>query len=102
MDHIPCVLMRGGSSKGLFFLAESLPDDTVARDRLLLAAMGSPDLRQIDGMGGGNDLSSKVVIVARDFQNMLVIVDQSVRVLIRWAAHSARNSEQEIPQTFSV
>ncbi|NMG28944.1 4-oxalomesaconate tautomerase [Aromatoleum evansii] len=64
MDHIPCVLMRGGSSKGLFFLAESLPDDTTARDRLLLAAMGSPDLRQIDGMGGGNDLSSKVVIVA--------------------------------------
>ncbi|WP_339379989.1 4-oxalomesaconate tautomerase [Aromatoleum evansii] len=58
------MLMRGGSSKGLFFLAESLPDDTTARDRLLLAAMGSPDLRQIDGMGGGNDLSSKVVIVA--------------------------------------
>lgn len=64
MDHIPCVLMRGGSSKGLFFLAENLPDDTATRDRLLLAAMGSPDLRQIDGMGGGNDLSSKVVIVA--------------------------------------
>ncbi|HJV28755.1 MAG TPA: 4-oxalomesaconate tautomerase [Aromatoleum sp.] len=64
MDHIPCVLMRGGSSKGLFFLAENLPEDPAARDRLLLAAMGSPDLRQIDGMGGGNDLSSKVVIVA--------------------------------------
>nr|NMF97507.1 4-oxalomesaconate tautomerase [Aromatoleum toluolicum] len=64
MDHIPCVLMRGGSSKGLFFLAENLPEDRSARDCLLLAAMGSPDLRQIDGMGGGNDLSSKVVIVA--------------------------------------
>jgi hypothetical protein len=56
--------MRGGSSKGLFFLARDLPDDVSARDRLLLAAMGSPDVRQIDGMGGGNDLSSKVVIVA--------------------------------------
>ncbi len=64
MNRIPCVLMRGGSSKGLFFLAEHLPDDEVARNRLLLAAMGSPDVRQIDGMGGGNDLSSKVVIVA--------------------------------------
>lgn len=64
MNSIPCVLMRGGSSKGLFFRAESLPEDPVSRDRLLLAAMGSPDVRQIDGMGGGNDLSSKVVIVA--------------------------------------
>ena len=64
MNPIPCVLMRGGSSKGLFFLARDLPDDVPARDRLLLAAMGSPDVRQIDGMGGGNDLSSKVVIVA--------------------------------------
>lgn len=64
MNRIPCVLMRGGSSKGLFFLAEHLPSDEVARNRLLLAAMGSPDVRQIDGMGGGNDLSSKVVIVA--------------------------------------
>jgi 2-methylaconitate cis-trans-isomerase PrpF len=63
VDGIPCVLMRGGSSKGLFFRAESLPEDVAARDRLLLAAMGSPDIRQIDGMGGGNDLSSKVVIV---------------------------------------
>lgn len=64
MNDIPCVLMRGGSSKGLFFLARDLPADATMRDRLLLAAMGSPDLRQIDGMGGGNDLSSKVVIVA--------------------------------------
>lgn len=64
MDVIPCVLMRGGSSKGLFFKAESLPADPAMRDRMLLAAMGSPDIRQIDGMGGGNDLSSKVVIVA--------------------------------------
>ncbi|MGQ7847004.1 2-methylaconitate cis-trans isomerase PrpF family protein [Granulosicoccus sp. 3-233] len=63
MRCIPCVLMRGGSSKGLFFLAQDLPTATDERDRLLLAAMGSPDLRQIDGMGGGDSQSSKVVIV---------------------------------------
>lgn len=66
--RIPCVLMRGGSSKGLFFLAKDLPADPAARDRLLLAAMGSPDARQIDGMGGGNDHSSKVVIVGPSLQ----------------------------------
>lgn len=64
MQSIPCVLMRGGSSKGLFFLAGDLPAPVSERDRVLLAAMGSPDLRQIDGMGGGDDQSSKVVIVA--------------------------------------
>ena len=66
--HIPCVLMRGGSSKGLFFFAKDLPSDPQARDRMLLAAMGSPDARQIDGMGGGNDHSSKVVIVGPSSQ----------------------------------
>lgn len=60
---IPCILMRGGSSKGLFFLASDLPRDPEMRNRVLLAAMGSPDTRQIDGMGGGDDLTSKVVIV---------------------------------------
>lgn len=65
MRGVPCVLMRGGSSKGLFFLASDLPADAAARDRLLLAAMGSPDRRQIDGLGGGDDQTSKVMIVAR-------------------------------------
>lgn len=60
--------MRGGSSKGLFFFAKDLPADPAARDRMLLAAMGSPDARQIDGMGGGNDHSSKVVIVGPSAQ----------------------------------
>lgn len=66
--QIPCVLMRGGSSKGLFFLAKDLPAAPAARDRVLLAAMGSPDIRQIDGMGGGNAHSSKVVIVGPSSQ----------------------------------
>jgi 2-methylaconitate cis-trans-isomerase PrpF len=63
LRRIPCVLMRGGSSKGLFFLASDLPERRVERDRVLLAVMGSPDVRQIDGLGGGDDQSSKVVIV---------------------------------------
>lgn len=61
---IPCTLMRGGTSKGPFFLRQDLPEDVAARDRLLLAAMGSPDVRQIDGVGGADPLTSKVGIVS--------------------------------------
>ncbi len=62
---VPATVMRGGTSKGLYFIKEDLPDDTTARDRLLLDAMGSPDPRQIDGMGGAHPLTSKVAIVSR-------------------------------------
>ena len=62
---IACTLMRGGTSKGAYFLAEDLPADTGARDRVLLAVMGSPDPRQIDGIGGADPLTSKVAIVSR-------------------------------------
>ena len=62
---IPCTLMRGGTSKGPFFLASDLPGDAQLRDRVLLAAMGSPDARQIDGVGGADPLTSKVAIVSR-------------------------------------
>lgn len=61
---IPCTLMRGGTSKGAYFLASDLPADTAARDRVLLAVMGSPDPRQIDGVGGADPLTSKVAIVS--------------------------------------
>ncbi len=61
---IPCTVMRGGTSKGLYFRVEDLPSDTTTRDRVLLAAMGSPDIRQIDGMGGAHPLTSKIAIVA--------------------------------------
>lgn len=60
---IPCMLMRGGTSKGPFFLASDLPEDVATRDQVLLSVMGSPDIRQIDGIGGGNTLTSKAVIV---------------------------------------
>ena len=49
---IPCLLMRGGTSKAACFLADDLPSDPAQRDAVLLAAMGSPDARQIDGIGG--------------------------------------------------
>ncbi|HEX3463739.1 MAG TPA: 4-oxalomesaconate tautomerase [Candidatus Elarobacter sp.] len=61
---IRCTLMRGGTSKGPFFLASDLPSDQQTRDRVLLAAMGSPDVRQIDGIGGADTLTSKVAIVS--------------------------------------
>jgi 4-oxalomesaconate tautomerase len=56
--------MRGGTSKGLYCRAEDLPGDRRARDRVLLAAMGSPDPRQIDGLGGAHPLTSKVAVVS--------------------------------------
>ena len=61
---IPCMLIRGGTSKGAYFLARDLPADVAARDRVLLAVMGSPDKRQIDGLGGAHPLTSKTAIVA--------------------------------------
>lgn len=65
LKAIPCTVMRGGTSKGLYFHADALPRERAARDRVLLAAMGSPDVRQIDGMGGAHPLTSKVAIVSR-------------------------------------
>ncbi|HEY4038511.1 MAG TPA: 4-oxalomesaconate tautomerase [Burkholderiaceae bacterium] len=61
---IPCLLMRGGTSKGPFFKASDLPPDVATRDRVLLAAMGSPDPRQIDGLGGAHPLTSKAAIIS--------------------------------------
>lgn len=62
--RIRCMLMRGGTSKGAYFLASDLPSDPAVRERVLLAVMGSPDPRQIDGIGGADPLTSKVAIVS--------------------------------------
>jgi 4-oxalomesaconate tautomerase len=62
---IRCMMMRGGTSKGAYFLAKDLPADQASRDALLLALMGSPDPRQVDGLGGAHPLTSKVAIVSR-------------------------------------
>ena len=63
-DGVPCMWMRGGTSKGGFFLADDLPQDIKERDAFLLAVMGSPDPRQIDGMGGADPLTSKVAVIS--------------------------------------
>jgi 4-oxalomesaconate tautomerase len=65
LTSIPCTLMRGGTSKGLYFDAADLPADRDTRDRVLLAVMGSPDVRQIDGAGGAHPLTSKVAVLSR-------------------------------------
>lgn len=86
MISIPCMWMRGGTSKGGFFLADDLPADTAARDAFLLRVMGSPDPRQIDGMGGADPLTSKVAVVSKsgrdgvdvDYLFLQVFVDQAI------------------------
>jgi 4-oxalomesaconate tautomerase len=77
--------MRGGTSKGLYFHAADLPPDRELRDRVLLAAMGSPDVRQIDGAGGAHPLTSKVAVISRssragadvDYLFLQVVVDRA-------------------------
>jgi 4-oxalomesaconate tautomerase len=65
MAHeIPCWYMRGGTSKGPFFLASDLPEEKATRDAVILAVMGSPDERQIDGLGGARTLTSKAGILS--------------------------------------
>jgi len=81
---IPCMVIRGGTSKGLYFLAADLPALEDERNRILLAAMGSPDERQVDGMGGAHPLTSKVAIVSPanepgtdvDYLFLQVVVDR--------------------------
>lgn len=62
---VRCVIMRGGTSKGVFFHEHDLPRDPTERDRLILSVMGSPDPRQIDGLGGADNLTSKIVIIGK-------------------------------------
>lgn len=63
-DGVRCMWMRGGTSKGGYFLGQDIPSDIKTRDAFLLSVMGSPDTRQIDGMGGADSLTSKVAIVS--------------------------------------
>lgn len=92
--RIPAVFMRGGTSKGVFFVTDDLPADVAARDRILLRVIGSPDRygKQIDGMGGASSSTSKVVLVSRssrpdcdvDYLFGAVAVDQPV---IDWSGN---------------
>ena len=78
--------MRGGTSKGGYFIADDLPADLAARDAFLLRIMGSPDARQIDGMGGADPLTSKVAVVRKsaragvdvDYLFLQVFVDRAI------------------------
>src|SRR6187551_1774366 len=86
MRGVRCMWMRGGTSKGGYFLADDLPSDSSARDAFLLRVMGSPDPRQIDGIGGADPLTSKVAVVRRserpgidvDYLFLQVFVDRPV------------------------
>ena len=60
---IPCSIIRGGTSKGVYFLENNLPEPGALRDKIILTAFGSPDQREIDGLGGANSLTSKVCII---------------------------------------
>ncbi|MEE4452137.1 4-oxalomesaconate tautomerase [Novosphingobium resinovorum] len=81
-----CMWMRGGTSKGGYFLKDDLPAETAARDAFLLGVMGSPDPNQIDGMGGADPLTSKVAVVGKsaregidvDYLFLQVFVDQAI------------------------
>ena len=64
-QSIPCTMMRGGTSRGLYFHANDLPRDPAARDRVLIACIGATDPSQVDGAGGGTSITSKVAIVSR-------------------------------------
>jgi 4-oxalomesaconate tautomerase len=85
-DGVRAMQMRGGTSKGLYFLAGDLPADATARDDLLLRVMGSPDPRQIDGVGGAHPLTSKVAVVSPsavpcvdvDYLFLQVMVDKPI------------------------
>ncbi len=85
-DGIPCLWMRGGTSKGAYFLASDLPSQPAERDALLLRILGSPDPRQIDGIGGADPLTSKVAILASstrpdadvDYLFLQVFIDRPV------------------------
>ena len=68
-DGVRCMWMRGGTSKGAFFLEKDLPADTSERNAFIAKIMGSPDVRQIDGMGGAHPLTSKVAIVSPSDRN---------------------------------
>lgn len=63
--QIPCAIYRGGTSKGVFLRKEMLPEDRSLQDHIILALFGSPDYRQIDGLGGADSLTSKVAVVRR-------------------------------------
>lgn len=107
--RIPAVYMRGGTSKGVFFLTDDLPADPAARERLLLRVVGSPDRygKQIDGMGGATSSTSKIVIIGRsshpdcdvDYLFGQVAIDKPV---IDWSANCGNLTSAVAPFAISA
>jgi methylitaconate Delta-isomerase len=85
MIEIPCSIIRGGTTKGVFVSEDVLPADITQRDRIFVALMGSPDPRQIDGLGGADPLTSKVAIVSRSSREGIDVEYESVEVAINEA-----------------
>jgi probable AcnD-accessory protein PrpF len=107
--RIPAVYMRGGTSKGVFFLAEDLPSDRHARDRILMRVIGSPDRygKHTDGMGGATSSTSKVVILSKssregcdvDYLFGQVAIDQP---LVDWSGNCGNLSAAVGPFAISM
>ena len=106
--RIPAVYMRGGTSKGVFFLAEDLPSDPQARDRILMRVIGSPDRygKHTDGMGGATSSTSKVVILSKsgrpdcdvDYLFGQVAIDQP---LVDWSGNCGNLTGVVTPSSLS-
>ena len=79
---IPCIFMRSGTSRGPYFLKDDLPEDIKTRDKVLLAVMGSPDNRQIDGLGGAEPVTSKVAIISKSDEEGIDVNYQFAQVKI--------------------
>ena len=86
MKMLRCVIIRGGTSRGIYFHENELPADPVLRDKVILDVFGSPDVREIDGLGGADLLTSKVCIISRsqrddadlDYTFGQVIIDKPI------------------------
>jgi len=65
LNKIKCLIYRGGTSRGLFFHSADIPQDSEKKKQTFLGLMGSPDIRQIDGLGGATSHTSKVVIISK-------------------------------------
>ena len=82
LSSIPAVFMRGGTSKGLIFHKNHLPKDKKTLTQYLLKIMGSPDMRQINGMGSGTSVTSKVCIISKSLEKNIDILKDEIMSFI--------------------
>lgn len=77
---VECAIIRGGTTKGIYINTDQLPDDIKERDKIIIALMGSPDYRQINGLGGGDPLTSKVALISKSREEGIDLYYQSGEV----------------------